>query len=252
MRIQIYVTFSILLLALSGSFALAESDKKKERLARKLAAEKEASEKVQKELPPFPEIKNAPLPEVNHTLRLSADELAAAAAKIDQHIVNGLTEEGRKINDLSSDAVFVRRIYLDVTGRIPTPREVESFFANTDPEKRRKLIDELLVTDGYRSHQFNWYADMLRIKSGIKRADFSLYERWLKDGLRTNRGWDGTVYEMLTADGSLASNGLSPQMIGLEKPWPGGWIFHLMFVLSLHSVGKPVSVVTPCAFGPRN
>lgn len=186
---------------------MAESDKKQERRDRREAARNGALEKVKRELPPFPEIGNAPLPEVNRSLRLSTEKLAAAAAQVDHRIAVGLAVEGRKINELSSDEVFVRRIYLDVTGRIPTPREAESFFTNTDPDKRSKLIDELLVTDGYRSHQFNWYADMLRIKSGIKRADFSLYERWLKDGLRTNRGWDETVYEMLTADGSLASNG---------------------------------------------
>lgn len=207
MRLPINVTLSILMIALSGSFALAESGKEKERQARKQAGKEEASEKVRKELPPFPEIKNAPLPEVNRTLRLSVDVLAAAAENVDLRITNGLAKEGKSINELSSDEVFVRRIYLDVTGRIPTPQEAESFFTNSDPDKRRQLIDELLVTDGYRSHQFNWYADMLRIKSGIKRANFSLYERWLKDGLRTNRGWDETVYEMLSADGSLASNG---------------------------------------------
>lgn len=207
MMILIRVTLSVFIMTLSGLFAIAETDKKKERQARRQAAKKGASEKVQRELPPFPEIGNTPLPEVNRTLRLFPDKLAAASAQVDKRIVTGLAKEGIKINGLSSDEVFVRRIYLDVTGRIPTPQEADSFFINTAPDKRRRLIDELLVTDGYRSHQFNLYADMLRIKSGIKRADFSLYERWLKDGLRTNRGWDETVYEMLTADGSLASNG---------------------------------------------
>ena len=206
---------TLLLLVILGGTALfvTADDKKEERLARKIAKGKVPQkqqvddETIRKSLPPFPEITNAPVPEINRILRLSPGDLAAAAAKVDQHIFNGLTEEGQKINDLSSDEVFVRRIYVDIAGRIPTPQEAESFLTNTDPDKRRILIDELLVTDGYRSHQFNWYADMLRIKSGIKRADFSLYQRWLKDGLRSNRGWDETVYEMLAADGSLASSG---------------------------------------------
>ena len=111
------------------------------------------------------------------------------------------------------DEIFVRRIYLDAVGRIPTPGEVKSFIKDTNPGKRASLIDNLLVSEGYVSHQFNWYADMLRIKSTIKRAKYGFYQRWLKDGIRENRPWDETVRGMLAADGSTATNGATGYLL---------------------------------------
>ena len=96
---------------------------------------------------------------------------------------------------------------MDAVGRIPTDDEASTFLKNKDPEKRRKLIDKLLLSDGYRSHLFNWLADLLRHKHSVRRTNYSHYERWLKDQIAKNRPWDEMVYDMLSAEGTIAGSG---------------------------------------------
>ena len=165
------------------------------------------------ELAPLSAVKNPPPVAINSELALSRQQVQQGAAAIDQRIAAKLATEGQKRNAPSSDEIFVRRIYLDAVGRIPTPEEVKSFVKDGNPDKRAALIDKLLVSEGYVSHQFNWYADMLRIKSTIKRAKYGFYQRWLKDGIRENRPWNETVRGMLAADGSTATNGATGYLL---------------------------------------
>ena len=164
-------------------------------------------------LPPFSEVMNPPAVPINRKLSLSAQQVQQGAATIDQKIEVKLKADGQKRNAPASDLVFVRRIYLDAVGRIPTPDEVIDFVRDNNSNKRAALIDKLLLSDGHVSHRFNWYADTLRIKSTIKRAKYGLYERWLKDGIRENRPWDETVRGMLAADGSTATNGATGYLL---------------------------------------
>lgn len=155
----------------------------------------------------LPPLGNKPQVTPSTQLWLERDWVNQGANLIDQAVAKGLAKKNTKPNAPASDEVFVRRIYLDAIGRIPSPEEARTFLESKDPAKRAKLIDSLLISDGFRSHQFNWLADMLRHKSSIKRAAFHNYERWLKDQIATNRKWDGLVSDLLTAKGTLASNG---------------------------------------------
>ena len=150
---------------------------------------------------------NLPQIESNKEFRMSLDQIKMASLWIDRTVGNRLLESGISPNKQTDDFVFVRRIYLDVAGRIPTDEEASIFLKNNDPEKRRKLIDKLLISDGYRSHLFNWMADLLRHRGKLRRSNFNHYERWLKDQIAQNSRWDEVVYNMLTAEGTLASSG---------------------------------------------
>ena len=145
--------------------------------------------------------------ESNLEFRMSLDQIKSASLWIDRTVGNRLIKSGLQPNKQTDDFVFVRRIYLDVVGRIPTDEEASIFLKNNDPEKRRKLIDKLLISDGYRSHLFNWMADLLRHRGKLRRSNFNHYERWLKDQIAQNSRWDEVVYNMLTAEGTLASSG---------------------------------------------
>jgi hypothetical protein len=158
-------------------------------------------------VPALPKIANAPPVRPDGKLRMEVDQIKTAALWVDKYVGDALIKVGQKPNLPSDDFVFLRRIYLDAVGRIPTDDEASSFLKDRDPEKRRKLIDELLLSDGYRSHLFNWLADLLRHKQSIKRTNYSYYERWLKDQISQNRSWDEMVFEMLSAEGSIASSG---------------------------------------------
>ncbi len=155
----------------------------------------------------LPSKRNIPQIEADKKFRMTVDQIKSASLWIDRAVGNRLIKNGVQPNKQTDDFVFVRRIYLDVVGRIPTDDEASSFLKDKDPEKRRKLIDQLLISDGYRSHLFNWMADLLRHRGKLRRSNFNHYERWLKDQIAQNSRWDEVVYKMLTAEGTLASSG---------------------------------------------
>jgi hypothetical protein len=181
----------------------AKKEKKQARLDRKQGETKTSSIGM----PAIPKIANAPPIRPDGKLRMEVDQIKTAALWVDRYVGDALYKAGQKPNPPSDDFVFLRRIYLDAVGRIPTDVEASTFLKDKDPEKRRKLIDQLLLSDGYRSHLFNWLADLLRHKQSIKRTNYSHYERWLKDQIARNRPWDEMVYDMLSAEGTIAGSG---------------------------------------------
>jgi len=121
-----------------------------------------------------------------------------------------------KMNPPCTDDQFVRRLYLDVVGRIPTYEETNTFLRNSSQTKRADLIDKLLVSDGYTSNAFNYFADMLRIKDnfdGNNRVRGFNYEQWLKDNIAANTPWDKMVTEMVTAEGKVWNNGAAGYLL---------------------------------------
>ncbi|MCF6313577.1 MAG: DUF1549 and DUF1553 domain-containing protein [Verrucomicrobiales bacterium] len=114
-------------------------------------------------------------------------------------------------NKRMSDQQFVRRVYLDIAGRIPTYNEAVDFLEGGGENKRAKLIDELLDSEANVMHMFNWYSDLLRIRDGVVMgAGGQLkvigYADWVKDSIRENKPFDKMVQEMLTATGTLWDN----------------------------------------------
>ena len=144
----------------------------------------------------------------------TAKETADTASRIDTIIQLDLTKHGLKPNPPASDVEFVRRLYLDVIGRIPTGDELKRFHADTREDRRARLIDELLKSPGHESHMFNWLADMLRVKDDYYRIGKTwTFHTWLKSQLRENRPWDELVHDMLTAEGRLGENGATAYLL---------------------------------------
>lgn len=147
-------------------------------------------------------------------LGIPADpNLAQAAARIDMLVNAGLQKAGQKPNPLASDEQFVRRVYLDIAGRIPTREETIEFINDSSVSKRAKVIDKLLNSDGYRSHLFNYFADMMRVADQAQKARFYTYQDWLKGQIADDISWDKMVYTMLTADGKLLDNGATGYLL---------------------------------------
>src|SRR5262245_59076869 len=85
------------------------------------------------------------------------------AAEIDAFINKRLAEAKIPASPLADDAEFIRRVCLDISGRIPTSERTAAFLKSTDPDKRRKLIDELLEDSEYGEHfATNWYHQMVK------------------------------------------------------------------------------------------
>ena len=147
-------------------------------------------------------------------LGIPADpNLAQAAARIDMLVDAGLKKADQKPNPLASDEQFVRRVFLDLAGRIPTREESLEFLNDTSLSKRAKVIDRLLNSEGYNSHLFNYFADMLRMADISQKVRFYTYQDWLKSQIADNIPWDKMVYSMMTADGKLLENGATGYLL---------------------------------------
>ena len=149
--------------------------------------------------------------------------IASAAADIDRLVSAVLVANKQTLNAPATDEQFLRRIYLDAAGRVPTATEAATFLASTAPDKRAKLIDELLFSSGYTMQMFNWMADLLRVKDTFaKGVPAFTFEDWLKARLSAGTPWDKLVSEMITADGRLSDNGATGFMLfDAEMPLDG-------------------------------
>lgn len=107
---------------------------------------------------------------------------------------------------LCSDAVFVRRAYLDVIGTIPEAAEASAFIESKDPAKREKLVDDLLQREQFADYWSMKWGDILRIK-----AEFPVnlwpnaaqaYHHWVRTSIYENKPYDRFARELLTSSGS--------------------------------------------------
>lgn len=113
-------------------------------------------------------------------------------------------------SEVASDEEFLRRVYLDAIGTLPTPAEARAFLNDKSPDKRAKVIDELLERPEYVSFWTYKWGDMLRVnrETLTEKGMWAMYS-WLQDNVAQNRPWDKLVYEVLTANGSNFSDGPS-------------------------------------------
>lgn len=134
----------------------------------------------------------------------------AAAKQLDSILAADWQKHNLKGNPAADDSTFVRRIYLDIIGRIPTTREAEEFLESGDPAKRAKLIDKLLASDGYVQHFFNYWADVLRVTSNgnqTGQVTGAAYASFVKQSLRENKPYDQFVRDMVAAQGKAWEDG---------------------------------------------
>ncbi len=127
---------------------------------------------------------------------------------IDDHVWAKLKTLGLTPSAECDDAKFLRRIHLDIIGRLPSPLEVRQFLADERSDKRLRAIDALLERPEYADHWAAKWADLLRpnpYRVGIKSV--VNYDNWLRDAFRTNKPYDQFVRELITADGSAWQNG---------------------------------------------
>ncbi|QDT36879.1 DUF1549 domain-containing protein [Stratiformator vulcanicus] len=129
--------------------------------------------------------------------------LQQAAATIDRLVEKKLDEANQEPNSNIDDETFLRRIFLDSIGRIPTYQEAQVFLQDPASDKRDKLITRLLNSEGYVSDQFNHWADALRVQSNPHKANGAPFIHWIKESIRENKPYDKFVYDMLTAQGTM-------------------------------------------------
>ncbi len=127
---------------------------------------------------------------------------------IDERVWEKLQSLGIAPSAPASDAKFLRRVYIDIIGRLPTAAEARAFLADENPQRREALVDALLQRPEYADHWANKWADLLRpnpYRVGIK-ATLN-YDNWIREQFRRNRPYDEFVHDLVTARGSTWHNG---------------------------------------------
>jgi hypothetical protein len=130
-----------------------------------------------------------------------------------QNFIDGLVWEkleklGITPSEPASDASYLRRVYLDVIGRLPTAAESREFLAESGPDRRALLVNRLLDRPEYADHWANKWVDLLRpnpYRVGIK-AVWNL-DAWVRDAFRKNLPYDEFVRRVVTARGSTFRDG---------------------------------------------
>mgnify|MGYP000224075007 CR=1 FL=1 len=112
-------------------------------------------------------------------------------------------------SELCTDAEFVRRVYLDLTGLPPTAGQVRAFLDDQRParEKREALVDQLIGSDDYVEYWTNKWADLLQVNRKFLGAEGArLYRDWIRQHIATNTPYDEFCYQVLAAEGSNKEN----------------------------------------------
>lgn len=139
----------------------------------------------------------------------------ATAAQVDQLILAELQRSSVQPADRCSDEDFLRRVVLDLAGRLPSPDETTYFRLDPDPDKRTKVIDRLLASDDCAVHWARYWRDVIspdatQMQSRLMAGTF---EQWMADQLKQNRPWDQLVTQLLTATGNVQENGATALLV---------------------------------------
>ncbi len=124
-------------------------------------------------------------------------------------------------SNLCSDAEFLRRVYLDLTGLPPSSEEVRAFLADTTTglEKRNRVIDKLLESDAFTDFWTNKWSDLLLVNSKfLGKEGATKFRDWIRESIATKKPYDQFAYEILTATGSNRENPAASYFKILRSP----------------------------------
>jgi len=127
---------------------------------------------------------------------------------IDQLVFANLKQLGIPPSPVCDDATFLRRVSLDIAGRLPTAAEAEAFLASKEPTKRDALVDALLTSPDYADFFAGKWTALLKNKRDDTKditANFAFHS-WVRDSLLANKPYDRLVRELLAATGTIADN----------------------------------------------
>lgn len=144
------------------------------------------------------------------TIPLGADIAYKPPVKnfVDEAVLSKLDVLGIPASPVCDDGTFLRRVSVDITGTLPTEGEVAAFLVNPDPQKREKVVDQLLDSPAYADYFSNKWNMVLRNKkrNNDKLASTYGFYRWIWSSLYENKPYDQFVREIVTASGDADDN----------------------------------------------
>lgn len=127
---------------------------------------------------------------------------------IDRHVFANLKQIGIPPSSICDDSTFLRRVSLDIGGRLPTLEETETFLAERAPDKRDRAIEALLNSPDYADYFANKWTALLknqRAEASDITANFA-FHAWMRDNLLANTRYDQIVRQILASTGTIVSN----------------------------------------------
>ena len=158
---------------------------------------------------PGPRLPVAPLPPRSALLTTEDWQKAPwtpiKPGEIDQLIGHELEESKISPAPPTTDEQFIRRATLDLTGALPTTEELQNFLADTQADKRARLIDRLLDSEAYARHWARYWREVVSARLPDRRGQVlgQNFEDWMTHELKANHTWDGIARAMITATGEL-------------------------------------------------
>jgi hypothetical protein len=144
---------------------------------------------------------------------------AARHNRIDDLVIDKLRQMQIPPSGLAGDAVFIRRAYLDAAGILPTRAEVETFVADTAPDKRARLVDALLLRPEFVDYWTYKWSDLLLVSSrSLSRNNVRAFYGWIHDNVEANTPWNRFVYQLTTASGRTDENGAASYFLIHRNP----------------------------------
>src|SRR5215216_1250536 len=128
---------------------------------------------------------------------------AAPAPETTAAAVDAALARGSAPGPRADDATFLRRVTLDLTGKLPDPPAIDRFVTNPDADKRAKVVDELLGTEAYAVNWGRYWRDTVtyHTPASANYLRWKLFDDWWADQLRRNRPWNEVVTALVTASG---------------------------------------------------
>ncbi|WP_395731264.1 DUF1549 and DUF1553 domain-containing protein [Prosthecobacter sp.] len=136
------------------------------------------------------------------------EKLPASRGFVDDLVFAKLKTIGMPPSEIADDGTFIRRVTLDITGRLPTAAEMKDFMASKDAAKRSALIDRLLDSPDYAEYFANKWSALLRnqrTQPTFARGSYLFYS-WIRDSIADNKPYDQFVREVVAASGDLDQN----------------------------------------------
>lgn len=141
---------------------------------------------------------------------------------IDEKLVRKWKDLGLVPSPLGGDEDFLRRIYLDTIGTLPTPEEVKAFLSDKAPDKRSKWIDKVLDRPEYVDFWAYKWGDLLRInRDFLQDRGMWSFHNWVRASLRDKKPIDEMVRDIIVAEGSTFTEG--PANFYMVARTPGDW-----------------------------
>ena len=144
-------------------------------------------------------------------------QVSSSTKHLDRYINATLNQKGIQPSKISEDTEFLRRVHLDLTGRIPTPEEVTDFLKDGSSNKRQKKINQLLESDIYLDYWTGLWVNWLIGRQGDADANNIGLTRWVRDALLKNMPYNQFVQTLISADGELRYNGAGSYVMRYDR-----------------------------------